>query len=168
MVICDPFYHRRALPITRIVCKRHKLSGNRKITRREREFGHERIAEKLYFVQGYTEILSVYGAMEKQSAKQLPSPRDIPEPGSVELHRRKVIANVVYRTDRQYAVRDENAVVQNDLSLDFVSTLKNLRRKGKARKRLENGGRVTIGKSIRKRDKSVYSRKEFGHGKRIR
>lgn len=43
------------------------------------------------------------------------------------------------------------------------STLKNLRRKGKTRKRLGNGGRFTIGKSIRKRDKSVYTRKEFGH-----
>lgn len=43
------------------------------------------------------------------------------------------------------------------------STLKNLRRKGKTRKRLGNGGRFTTGKSIRKRDKSVYSRKEFGH-----
>ena len=42
------------------------------------------------------------------------------------------------------------------------STLKNLRRKGKTRKRLGNGGRFTTGKSIRKRDKSVYSRKEFG------
>ena len=43
------------------------------------------------------------------------------------------------------------------------STLKNLRRKGKTRKRLGNGGRFTTGKSIRKRDKSVYNRKEFGH-----
>lgn len=43
------------------------------------------------------------------------------------------------------------------------STLKNLRRKGKTRKRLGNGGRFTTGKSIRKRDKSVYTRKEFGH-----
>ena len=43
------------------------------------------------------------------------------------------------------------------------STLKNLRRKGKTRKRLGNGGRFTTGKSIRKRDKIVYSRKEFGH-----
>ena len=43
------------------------------------------------------------------------------------------------------------------------STLKNLRRKGKTRKRLGNGGRFTTGKSIRKRDKSVYARKEFGH-----
>ena len=43
------------------------------------------------------------------------------------------------------------------------STLKNLRRKGKTRKRLGNGGRFTTGKSIRKRDKSVYKRKEFGH-----
>ena len=37
------------------------------------------------------------------------------------------------------------------------STLKNLRRKGKTRKRF------TAGKSIRKRDKSVYKRNEFGH-----
>ena len=43
------------------------------------------------------------------------------------------------------------------------STLKNLRRKGKTRKRMGNGGRFTTGKSIRKRDKSVYNRKEFGH-----
>ena len=43
------------------------------------------------------------------------------------------------------------------------STLKNLCRKGKTRKRMGNGGRFTTGKSIRKRDKSVYSRKEFGH-----
>lgn len=43
------------------------------------------------------------------------------------------------------------------------STLKNLRRKGKTKKRLGNSGRFTTGKSIRRRDKSVYSRKEFGH-----
>lgn len=43
------------------------------------------------------------------------------------------------------------------------STLKNLRRKGKTRKRLGNGGRFTTGKSIRKRAKEVYKRKEFGH-----
>ena len=38
-----------------------------------------------------------------------------------------------------------------------------LRQKGKTRKRLGNGGRFTTGKSIRKRDKNVYKRKEFGH-----
>ena len=38
-----------------------------------------------------------------------------------------------------------------------------LRKKGKTRKRLGNGGRFTTDKSIRKRDKSVYKRKEFGH-----
>lgn len=43
------------------------------------------------------------------------------------------------------------------------STLQNLRRKGKTRKRLGNGGRFTTGKSIRKRDKNVYKRLEFGH-----
>ena len=44
--------------------------------------------------------------------------------------------------------------------------LKVLRKKGKARKRLGNGGRFTTGKSIRKRDKSVYKRKEVGHRKK--
>ena len=39
--------------------------------------------------------------------------------------------------------------------------LKVLRKKGKTRKRLGNGGRFTTGKSIRKRDKSVYKRKEL-------
>ena len=43
------------------------------------------------------------------------------------------------------------------------STLKNLRRKGKTRKRLGTAGRFTTGKSIRKRAKEVYKRKEFGH-----
>ena len=38
-----------------------------------------------------------------------------------------------------------------------------LRRKGKTRKRLGNGGRFTTGKSIRKRKKDVFKRKEFGH-----
>jgi len=41
--------------------------------------------------------------------------------------------------------------------------VKVLMKKGKTRKRLGNGGRFTTGKSIRKRDKSVYKRKEFGH-----
>ena len=41
--------------------------------------------------------------------------------------------------------------------------VKVLRKKGKTRKRLGTGGRFTTGKSIRKRDKSVYKRKEFGH-----
>lgn len=41
--------------------------------------------------------------------------------------------------------------------------VKVLRKKGKTRKRLGNGGRFTTGKSIRKRDKSVYKRKEIGH-----
>ena len=34
------------------------------------------------------------------------------------LHRLETVANVVSRTDIQNTVRDENAVVQNDLSLD--------------------------------------------------
>ena len=41
--------------------------------------------------------------------------------------------------------------------------LKVLRKKGKTRKRLGIGGRFTTGKSIRKRDKSVYKRNEYGH-----
>ena len=41
--------------------------------------------------------------------------------------------------------------------------VKVLRKKGKTRKRLGNGGRFTTGKSIRKRDKNVYKRREVGH-----
>lgn len=41
--------------------------------------------------------------------------------------------------------------------------VKVLRRKGKTHKRLGTAGRFTTGKSIRKRDKSVYKRIEFGH-----
>ena len=41
--------------------------------------------------------------------------------------------------------------------------IKVLRKKGKTRKRLGNGGRFTTGKSIRKREKSVYKRREVGH-----
>lgn len=41
--------------------------------------------------------------------------------------------------------------------------IKVLRKKGKTRKRLGIGGRFTTGKSIRKRNKSVYKRLEFGH-----
>ena len=41
--------------------------------------------------------------------------------------------------------------------------VKVLRKKGKTRKRLGNGGRFTTGKSIRKREKSVYKRQEVGH-----
>ena len=41
--------------------------------------------------------------------------------------------------------------------------VKVLRKKGKTRKRLGNGGRFTTGKSIRKRDKNVYKRREAGH-----
>lgn len=41
--------------------------------------------------------------------------------------------------------------------------VKVLRKKGKTRKRFGKGGRFTTGKSIRKRDKSVYKRNEIGH-----
>ena len=41
--------------------------------------------------------------------------------------------------------------------------LKVLRRKGKSRGKKETRGKFNLGKSIRKRDKSVYKRKEVGH-----
>lgn len=41
--------------------------------------------------------------------------------------------------------------------------LKVLRRKGKSRGKKETRGKFNLGKSIRKRDKSVYKRTEFGH-----
>lgn len=74
---------------------------------------------------------------------------------------------MVSRTNIRHTVRHENAFVQNNLSLDrrkiFAFYSEKLRRKGKNCKRSGNGGRFTTGKSIRKRDKSVYGRKEFGH-----
>ena len=41
--------------------------------------------------------------------------------------------------------------------------LKVLRRKGKSHGKKETRGKLNLGKSIRKRDKSVYKRQEFGH-----
>ncbi len=38
--------------------------GNRKTSRQKCEFGIEGITAELYIFQGYTEILSVYGAKE--------------------------------------------------------------------------------------------------------
>lgn len=45
----------------------------------------------------------------------------------------------------------------------LTSPLKRLRRKGASRGRKETRGKFNLGKSIRKRDKSVYRREEFGH-----
>ena len=113
-----PFYHRRALLSTRILCQRKKLSGNCKTFGQEREFGIEGITAELYIFQGYTEILSEYGAKEKQFAKQLPSPRNVLETRSIGLHRREIIADMVSRTDSENTMRDEDAVIQDDISLD--------------------------------------------------
>lgn len=41
--------------------------------------------------------------------------------------------------------------------------LKVLRRKGKSRGKKETRGKFNLGKSIRKRDRSIYKREEFGH-----
>ena len=112
------FYHRRTLLSTRILCKGKKLSGNRKTSRQKREFGFQRITEKLYILPRRSEILSVYGAKEKQLAKQLPPPRNVLETRDIGIHRREAVANVVSRTNIQNAVRDEDAVIQDDLPLD--------------------------------------------------
>ena len=98
--------------------KGEKLSGNRKTSRQKCEFGVEGITAELYIFQGYTEILSEYGAKEKQFAKQLPSPRNVLETRSIGLHRREIIADMVSRTDSEYTMRDEDAVIQDDISLD--------------------------------------------------
>lgn len=103
---------------TRILCKRKKLTGNRKAFGQERQFGIERIEAELYLLQGYPEILSAYGAKEKQTAQQLPPPGNVLETGGIGVHRRKAVANMVARTDSQYAVRDEDAVVQDNIPLD--------------------------------------------------
>ena len=70
------------------------------------------------FFPRYTEILSVYGAKEKQRAEQLPPPRDVLETRSIGIHRRKVVANVVSRTDSKHTLRNEDAFIQDDLPLD--------------------------------------------------
>ena len=112
------FYHRRALLSTRILRQRKKLSGNCKTFRQECELCIKRTAAELYVLQRHSQILSVYGAKEKQSSEQLPPPRDVLEERGIGLHRREIVANVVSRTDLQNTVRDEDAVVQNHLSLD--------------------------------------------------
>ena len=112
------FYHRRALLSTRILCQREKLSGNCKTFGQEREFCIKGVTAELYFFQGYSQILPVYGAKEKQPSEQLPSSRDVLGTRGIGLHRREIVANVVSRTDLENAVRDEDAVVQNHLSLD--------------------------------------------------
>ena len=113
-----PFYHRRALLSTRILRQRKKLSGNCKTFGQEREFCIQGVKAELHVLQGHSEVLPVYGAKEKQPSEQLPPPRDVLGTRGTGLHRREIVANVVSRTDLENAVRDEDAVVQNHLSLD--------------------------------------------------
>ena len=125
----------------------------------------------MYVFQGYPEILSAYGGKRKatcatvigtrgcfgnkkywdyidEKLSQTWAPEQI---SNTPCGMKKPSFKTIYRwIDERY----------------LHSTLKNLRRKGKTRKRLGNGGRFTTGKSIRKRDKSVYNRKEFGHWER--
>ena len=97
---------------------KEKVIGKSQAFRQKRELCIKGAAAELYFFQGHSQILPVYGAKEKQSSEQLPSPRDVLEARGVGLHRRKTVANVVSRTDLKNAVRNENAVVQNHLPLD--------------------------------------------------
>ena len=95
-----------------------KLSGNRQAFGQKRKFCIKWTEAEQYLFQGYTEILSTYGTKEKQFTQQLPSPRDVLETRGIGLHRREVISNMVAGADSEYAVRDEAAVVQDDLPLD--------------------------------------------------
>ena len=97
---------------------KEKVIGKSRDCSEERQLGIRGVKTELYVLQGYTEILSVYGIKEKQSSEQLPPPRNVLETRSTGLHRRETVANVVSRTDIQNTVRDENAFVQNNLSLD--------------------------------------------------
>lgn len=45
----------------------------------------------------------------------------------------------------------------------LTAPLKSLRRKGKSKGKKETRGKFNLGKSIRKRDRAVYKREEFGH-----
>lgn len=95
--------------------------------------------------------------MEKQSAKQLPSPQDIPEPGSVELHDEKLLqtwsSEQIANTPCEMKMPSFKTIYRQIDKKYLRSILKNLCRKGKTRQRFGNSGRVTTGKSIRKRDK---------------
>lgn len=113
-----PFYHRRALLFTGILRQREKLPRNCETFGQKREFCIKGAKTELYVLKRYSQILPVYGAKEKQSSEQLPSPRDVLEERSIGLHRQEIVANMVSRTDLKNTVRDEDAVVQNNLSLD--------------------------------------------------
>ena len=79
--------------------QRKKLSGNRATFRQERLFRIEGIEAELHVFQGYSEILSAYGAKEKRSAQQLPSPGDVLETRGIGLRRREAVANMAIGTD---------------------------------------------------------------------
>ena len=154
---------------TRILRQRKKLSGNRKTVGQERQFGIERVKTELYLFQGYTQILPVYGAKKKRLEKQLPPPR------RGMFWKQEVLEYIDEKLSQTWSPEQiSNTPCGMKMPLFKTiyrwiderylrSTLKNLRRKGKTRKRMGTGGRFTTGKSIRKRDKSVYNRKEFGH-----
>ena len=97
---------------------KEKVIGKSHGFRQERQFGIEGTAAELYLLQGYTSVLSAYGAKEKRSAQQLPPPRNVPGTRGIGLHRREAVFDMVARTDSEHAVRDEDAVVQDDLPLD--------------------------------------------------
>ena len=59
-----------------------------------------------------------YCTKEKQLIRRLPPQGNVLETRSIGLHRRKAVPNMVSRTNLQHAVRDEDAVIQDDLSLD--------------------------------------------------
>ena len=152
---------------TRILCQREKLSGNSKAFRQEREFGIQRAAAELYFFQGCSEILSLHGAEEEQPAQQLPPPRMFWSQEVLDYIDEKLqqtwSPEQISKTPCGMKMPSFKTIYRWIDEKYLRSTLKNLRRKGKTRKRLGHGGRFTTGKSIRKRDKSVYTRKEFGH-----
>ncbi len=162
-----PFYHRRTLLSTRILCQRKKLSGNRTALGRN--------------------VSSVSRELRRNCTFYRDTPRYYPHTAQKKSDLRNS-----YRHRGMFRGQEVLDYIDEKLSLTWSpeqiantpcgmkmtsfktiyrwiderylrSTLKNLRRKGKTRKRLGNGGRFTTGNSIRKRDKSVYSRKEFGH-----
>ncbi len=68
-------------------------------------------------LQRYPEILSTYGTKEKQFKEFISAPRNVLERRSIG-HRRKDCTNVVAGANIKNALRNENAVVQDDISVD--------------------------------------------------
>ena len=153
---------------TKILCGWSELSGDRPADRQEREYGIAGDTEELHLHVLHTHLLPAHSAEEISAAAFLLPPRDVPIAGSDRLHRGKAAGNLVAGADRLYPLCAEAAQLAHHLPLDLREMLgkrqhESAAPKGKSHGVKEMRGKYSKGKSIRKRDKSIYSRQEAGH-----